>query len=116
VRVVFDPRMGRPLPTGLTGVCCGLCDRPLARWEFPVEEGDGRFFSCAPCFLYASLWGKDNPEEVARLAAHVESSLGRPLQRQGDRVVGEDADRLVYGIVMAAGAVALLRRRKAADA
>lgn len=94
----------RPTPSDIAGVACAVCDRPQSRWELtpPTKQGE-LVFLCSTCVLYASPFSKlpSLRQGLEPLVVQVEEALGRPLARDAQgHLVGNDADRIVFSIVL----------------
>jgi hypothetical protein len=109
----IDARMLKPLPQALWGTACDNCNRPQSKWRIfapmkrppdgeaiPITEADFGP-TCSVCFLYESLWGKRQQEEIQRFIREVEVASGEKfLVDPTGRLVPSAADRILVTIAM----------------
>jgi len=89
------------LPQAMWNASCSSCSKLLSKWNARMSRREFELaIVCSACFLYKSDWGKANQVELKKFVREVEKEMGRRLQVDGqDRLVGTDADRIIYGIV-----------------
>ena len=102
--VFLDPRVLRPLPQSLWNISCAECDKYQSVWEhFSSELPSGARKGvpvCSLCWLYKSVWGKDNRGDIDRMICAVEAQREESFRKVGcDRLWScRDADRVLGAI------------------
>jgi hypothetical protein len=103
--LIIEPGTLRPLPEGLRGSSCVVCDKRQAMWErsSPEVRVPSKRIECvcSICWLYESEWGKGQRGAIDAFVEAVEKELGRPFGRfeDGRLLLSVDADRIVATVV-----------------
>lgn len=111
--VLIPPGFLRPAPQELAGIACALCENLRSKWELTQTKDGDTIFLCSPCVLYTSPFSKlpSLRENLASLVSGIEASMRRALSKDARGwLQGEDADRVVYAIVVVSNSANLGRR------
>jgi len=108
----FPPFLLAPLPKELPeGLRCSQCDRPQSKWFLQPLPGVAPI--CSLCVLYVVPWEGKRPEDVEAFSRAVEGEVGHSFERdaQGRILRCEDADRLVFSLVLTGKVTRMVRER-----
>lgn len=88
----------RPLPGAMLGAGCSICEKQQSKWEVVAEQQP----VCAFCLLYQTEWGINNARNIEALISATELQMNTLFKKRDDNklLVIDDADRIIYGVIM----------------